>query len=60
MGKTVIEAEGIRKKVIEYLIAQEPTLTEKDIETVCDTYIKYYVMRVDPVAIERICKEVNQ
>lgn len=55
---TVVSTEQIRNNVISVLEDNSIRLTPKEIETVIDTYMRYYVLRVDPAAIKMICEEV--
>lgn len=50
---TVVSTEQIRNNVISVLEDNSIRLTPKEIETVIDTYMRYYVLRVDPA---RCCR----
>lgn len=58
MSKTVIDADKVIKQVMKYLNESKRELGEVEKELVCDTYIRYYVLRVEPKAINEIIDEV--
>lgn len=60
MRGTVISTEQIRKNILKCIedSKQKLTLTPNEVESVCDAYIRYYVLRADPLAVQNICNEV--
>lgn len=60
MRGTVIRTEEIRKNIIKCLADNKKRLTSNEVESVCDTYLRYYVLRADPTAVFNIVNEVSR
>lgn len=59
MRGTVISTEQIRKNILKCIEdSKQKKLTPSEVESVCDAYIRYYVLRADPLAVQNICNEV--
>lgn len=58
MRGTVISTEQIRKNILKCIEDSKQKLTPNEVESVCDAYIRYYVLRADPLVVQNICNEV--
>jgi hypothetical protein len=54
MNQLVVDVKTIKNNISRCLETEDKYLNEKDINLLCDTYIRYFVLRSDPAVLSFI------